>query len=52
MPTLPGRGNAITGARPHADLARHPHGVKEWALDPATAKRLWTVSTALLHARQ
>ncbi|MEV2246255.1 SDR family NAD(P)-dependent oxidoreductase [Streptomyces sp. NPDC049970] len=33
-----------------ADLAQHPHGVKEWALDPATAKRLWTVSTGLLNA--
>ncbi|MFI9298831.1 SDR family NAD(P)-dependent oxidoreductase [Kitasatospora aureofaciens] len=31
-----------------ADLAQHPHGVKEWALDPAIAERLWTVSTALL----
>ncbi|MCX5399521.1 SDR family NAD(P)-dependent oxidoreductase [Streptomyces sp. NBC_00102] len=31
-----------------ADLAQHPHGVKEWALDPATAERLWTVSAALL----
>ncbi|PPS91373.1 SDR family NAD(P)-dependent oxidoreductase [Streptomyces sp. MH60] len=31
-----------------ADLARHPHGVKEWALDPATAERLWAVSTGLL----
>ncbi|MFI9161331.1 SDR family NAD(P)-dependent oxidoreductase [Kitasatospora aureofaciens] len=31
-----------------ADLAQHPHGVKEWALDPALAERLWTVSTALL----
>ncbi|WP_121704085.1 SDR family NAD(P)-dependent oxidoreductase [Streptomyces sp. BBFR25] len=31
-----------------ADLAHHPHGVKEWALDPATAERLWTVSTGLL----
>ncbi|MFJ9425597.1 SDR family NAD(P)-dependent oxidoreductase [Streptomyces sp. NPDC101249] len=27
-----------------ADLAQHPHGVKEWALDPALAERLWTVS--------
>ncbi|MFF3493194.1 SDR family NAD(P)-dependent oxidoreductase [Streptomyces sp. NPDC002795] len=27
-----------------AELARHPHGVKEWALDPATAERLWAVS--------
>jgi hypothetical protein len=32
-----------------ADLAQHPHGGKEWALDPATAHDLWTVSTALLH---
>jgi len=31
-----------------ADLAHHPHGVKEWALDPATARRLWTVSAGLL----
>ncbi|MFI0036442.1 SDR family NAD(P)-dependent oxidoreductase [Streptomyces mutabilis] len=31
-----------------ADLAQHPHGVKEWALDPATAHRLWAVSTDLL----
>ena len=31
-----------------ADLAQHPHGVKEWALDPTTAQRLWTVSTDLL----
>ncbi|CAL9278661.1 MULTISPECIES: SDR family NAD(P)-dependent oxidoreductase [Streptomyces] len=31
-----------------AYLAQHPHGVKEWALDPATAKRLWSVSTDLL----
>ncbi|MFJ5293219.1 SDR family NAD(P)-dependent oxidoreductase [Streptomyces sp. NPDC088348] len=34
-----------------ADLAQHPHGVKEWALDPATAERLWAVSTELLRAR-
>ncbi len=33
-----------------ADLAQHPHGVKEWALDPAVAKRLWAVSTDLLRA--
>lgn len=32
-----------------ADLAHHPHGVKRWALDPATATRLWHTSTALLH---
>jgi len=31
-----------------AELAQHPHGVKEWALDPAVAKRLWAVSTELL----
>jgi NAD(P)-dependent dehydrogenase (short-subunit alcohol dehydrogenase family) len=31
-----------------ADLAQHPHGVKQWALDPAAAERLWTVSTDLL----
>jgi NAD(P)-dependent dehydrogenase (short-subunit alcohol dehydrogenase family) len=30
-----------------ANLAEHPHGVKEWALDPATAERLWAVSTDL-----
>ncbi|OIK28704.1 SDR family NAD(P)-dependent oxidoreductase [Streptomyces malaysiense] len=33
-----------------ADLAQHPHGVKEWALDPALAERLWTVSADLLRA--
>jgi NAD(P)-dependent dehydrogenase (short-subunit alcohol dehydrogenase family) len=33
-----------------ADLAQHPHGVKEWARDPATAERLWTVSTDLVRA--
>ncbi|MFF9100848.1 SDR family NAD(P)-dependent oxidoreductase [Streptomyces rubrogriseus] len=33
-----------------ADLAQHPHGVKEWALDPAAARRLWTVSTDLLRS--
>ncbi|MCD5351019.1 SDR family NAD(P)-dependent oxidoreductase [Kineosporia mesophila] len=31
-----------------ADLAQHPHGVKEWALDPAAAERLWAVSAELL----
>ncbi len=31
-----------------AELADHPHGVKAWALEPALAERLWTVSTALL----
>ncbi|MFR9796259.1 SDR family NAD(P)-dependent oxidoreductase [Streptomyces sp. MS06] len=33
-----------------ADLAQHPHGVKEWALDPATAEHLWNVSADLLRA--
>ncbi|GAA2756848.1 SDR family NAD(P)-dependent oxidoreductase [Actinopolymorpha rutila] len=33
-----------------ADLARHPHGVKEWALDPAIAERLWEVSANLVRA--
>jgi NAD(P)-dependent dehydrogenase (short-subunit alcohol dehydrogenase family) len=31
-----------------ADLADHPHGVKEWALDPTAAQRLWEVSTDLV----
>lgn len=31
-----------------ASMAEHPHGVKEWALDPADAERLWAVSTELL----
>ena len=31
-----------------ADLARHPHGVKRWALDPVAAERLWAVSTDLV----
>ncbi|WP_306320269.1 MULTISPECIES: SDR family NAD(P)-dependent oxidoreductase [unclassified Streptomyces] len=31
-----------------AELAQHPHGVKQWALDLATAERLWSVSTDLL----
>ncbi|NEA39605.1 SDR family NAD(P)-dependent oxidoreductase [Streptomyces sp. SID11385] len=30
-----------------AALADHPHGVKRWALDPALAERLWTVSAEL-----
>lgn len=32
-----------------ATLADHPHGVKEWALDPAAAERLWVASTELTH---
>lgn len=31
-----------------ADLFTHSHGVKEWALDPGTAQRLWSVSLDLL----
>ena len=27
-----------------ASLADHPHGVKQWALDPDLAERLWSVS--------
>jgi len=34
--------------RNDASLAEHPHGVKEWALDPAAAERLWEVSERLL----
>ena len=30
-----------------AALAEHPHGVKQWALDPAGAQDLWGVSKAL-----
>jgi NAD(P)-dependent dehydrogenase (short-subunit alcohol dehydrogenase family) len=30
-----------------AELADHPHGVKAWALDPATAERLWQLSADL-----
>jgi NAD(P)-dependent dehydrogenase (short-subunit alcohol dehydrogenase family) len=32
----------------NASLVDHPHGVKEWALDPAAAERLWQVSEGLL----
>ncbi|KQO60343.1 SDR family NAD(P)-dependent oxidoreductase [Curtobacterium sp. Leaf261] len=31
-----------------ATLVDHPHGVKEWALDPAAAERLWDVSDRLV----
>jgi NAD(P)-dependent dehydrogenase (short-subunit alcohol dehydrogenase family) len=31
-----------------AAMSDHPHGVKRWALDPASARRLWTVSEELL----
>ncbi|MBR7741851.1 hypothetical protein KC207_00905 [Phycicoccus sp. BSK3Z-2] len=29
-------------------LSDHPHGVKAWALDPVSARRLWDVSTDLV----
>ena len=32
-----------------AEMAAHPHGVKQWALDPRLATRLWIVSTDLTH---
>jgi NAD(P)-dependent dehydrogenase (short-subunit alcohol dehydrogenase family) len=31
-----------------ADPGENPHGVKNWALDPAAAEKLWTVSLDLL----
>jgi NAD(P)-dependent dehydrogenase (short-subunit alcohol dehydrogenase family) len=31
-----------------AELADHPHGVKEWALDPDAARELWAGSRATL----
>ena len=31
-----------------AELSAHPHGVKEWALDPDSARELWTVSLKTL----
>jgi NAD(P)-dependent dehydrogenase (short-subunit alcohol dehydrogenase family) len=31
-----------------ANLVDHPHGVKEWALDPDLAERLWTISAELV----
>jgi NAD(P)-dependent dehydrogenase (short-subunit alcohol dehydrogenase family) len=35
-----------------AQLAQHPHGVKRWALDPATAERLWDASVDLIERRE
>ena len=32
-----------------ADLSAHPHGVKEWTLDPDNARELWTVSLKTLN---
>jgi NAD(P)-dependent dehydrogenase (short-subunit alcohol dehydrogenase family) len=34
-----------------AELFQHPHGVKQWALDPGTAQKLWAVSLDLIGAR-
>ena len=31
------------------ELAEHPHGVKEWAVNPTTAERLWNVSLDTLN---
>jgi NAD(P)-dependent dehydrogenase (short-subunit alcohol dehydrogenase family) len=31
-----------------AELFQHSHGVKQWAIDPGTAQKLWTVSLALI----
>jgi NAD(P)-dependent dehydrogenase (short-subunit alcohol dehydrogenase family) len=31
-----------------AELFQHSHGVKQWAIDPGTAHKLWTVSLALI----
>ena len=33
-----------------AALAQHPHGVKQWALDPVAAERLWEVSSDLVQS--
>ena len=32
-----------------ADLSDHPHGVKEWALDPDAARELWALSLQMLN---
>ena len=32
-----------------ADLSTHSHGVKQWALDPDTARELWSVSLQTLN---
>jgi NAD(P)-dependent dehydrogenase (short-subunit alcohol dehydrogenase family) len=31
-----------------ATLAEHPHGVKQWALDPTAAERLWRTSVDMI----
>ena len=33
-----------------AELAQHPHGVKQWALDPVAAECLWLLSADLIQA--
>ena len=37
-----------TGSAGATDLVGHGHSVKQWALDPESAQRLWWVSLALL----
>jgi NAD(P)-dependent dehydrogenase (short-subunit alcohol dehydrogenase family) len=34
-----------------AELFDNPHGVKQWALDPGTAQKLWAVSLDLIGSR-
>jgi NAD(P)-dependent dehydrogenase (short-subunit alcohol dehydrogenase family) len=34
-----------------AELFQHPHGVKQWALDPEAAQKLWAVSLDLIGSR-
>jgi NAD(P)-dependent dehydrogenase (short-subunit alcohol dehydrogenase family) len=34
-----------------AELFQHPHGVKQWALDPDAAQKLWAVSLDLIGSR-
>ena len=34
-----------------AELFGHPHGVKQWALDPGAAQKLWAVSLDLIGSR-
>jgi NAD(P)-dependent dehydrogenase (short-subunit alcohol dehydrogenase family) len=34
-----------------AELFQHPHGVKQWALDPGAAQKLWAVSLDLIGSR-
>jgi hypothetical protein len=31
-----------------AELFGHPHGVKQWAIDPDAAQKLWTISLGLI----